>query len=135
MTEHEQDIVNKVEEYVQAATGQHGSPTMQTRRVVAALKEIGIKRSGFRARTIRERDGTYGSCVGSVWDRPDMRRVIDNSRILALCGLDVHILDDTPGKESAFVASRSGCISHIFNHVWVGSGVRDIKVIEVERDE
>lgn len=117
-------IIEEVERYVNTATGQHGAQTAQTRRVVKALRLLGIARSGFTARTERLPDGTYGQAVGSIHWPADQFRVIQNAELLVHCGLVVHILNSTPGRESAFVATPGFTeydVPQIVRHVRVSS--------------
>ena len=98
-------FVQEVEDYVNAGTGHRWAMTTQTRRVVKALRLIGIPRTGFSARTARESDGTYGEALGNVYNSEDAAKVIRYAELLVAAGLRVHVMNEEPGKESAFVAT------------------------------
>src|SRR4051812_18927678 len=56
------------------------SHTVQTRRVAAALRAIGLKRSDFSARVTYERDGggrVYGNAIGSPRTREAAQAIAD----------------------------------------------------------
>jgi uncharacterized membrane protein len=90
------------------------SHTLQTRRVAAALRAIGLKRSDFSARVTYERDGggrVYGNAIGSPHTREAAQAIADNAQALADARFRVFLV----GDRSHFIASG-------------GSGIRDLRV-------
>jgi hypothetical protein len=101
-----------------SASTKKQSHTLQTRRVAAALRAIGLKRTEFRCRvTYETQRGTryYGHAIGSPHTAEGAALVEEHAQALAAAGFAVHLI----GERSHFVASGD-------------AGVRDHRV-EVKR--
>lgn len=87
-----------------AAGTRKGSHTMQTRRVAAALRAVGLKRGEFSARVTYERDGggrVYGHAIGSPRARAGTDLLLRHADAIAAAGFRVFLI----GECSHFIAS------------------------------
>jgi hypothetical protein len=82
------------------------SHTMQTRRVAAALRAIGLKRGEYSARvtTTRERHSRariYGEAIGNARRKAGSALIEQHAQELAAAGFRVHLV----GESGHFIAS------------------------------
>lgn len=114
----DQAMVEKIRAAIDAvdtdphAGTKRGSHTLQTRRVAAALRAIGLKRSEFRARVTYEyenRTRIYGHAIGSPYGRAGTDLVLRYADELAAGGVRVHLA----GEASHFISSgRAAVVDH-----------------------
>lgn len=109
------EVVAECEAHVAKATGQHGSHTMQTRRVVGAMRAVGIARREFSVRTERDRrTGEYGRAIASIFTTGANDRVVENADAIAACGCNVTVIENaTTGRKTAIVGSGNGTVRRI----------------------
>lgn len=96
--------VDRVDADLNAGT-RKGSHTLQTRRVAAGLRALGLKRSEFRARVTYDgrENGVriYGHAIGSPRTEAGSALVRQYAQELADAGFRVHLV----GERSNFIAS------------------------------
>lgn len=103
--------IRRVEEDPTVGT-RAGAPMIQTRRVAAALRALGIPRSEFSARVTYETQAgvrCYGEAIGSPKTRAAAELVEQNAQALAACGLKVFLV----GERSHFITSGGAPHGHV----------------------